>query len=134
MRELRVELGQQRAVIREHPLWDSARAAAERKATLLKGRIADVNSRRPPEEWRARLLASGVLGEQIVNHYPEATGPLEIFDQARRCQKCGGKAATEWIPDRLQRTCRRCGFKWTELPLDGAEAPDTEEPPAQPEG
>ena len=93
-----------------------------------------MSSRRPPEDWREQLAAMGLVGEQILSHYPEAAERLQVFDQARRCPKCGGKATARWFPDRLKRDCKRCGFAWHELPLSSPLAPETEEPPAQPEG
>ncbi len=69
--------------------------------------------------------AAAALGADLPStfeRWPEARADLPRFDPGRRCVKCGaGDAGAEYRPDRLDRSCRRCGYRWTELPLDAAE-------------
>ena len=67
--------------------------------------------------------AAAALGTQLAGgafeRWPEAREALPRFDPRRPCVKCGaGDAGAEYRPDRLERVCRRCGYRWTELPLD----------------
>lgn len=55
---------------------------------------------------------------------PAYSGPMPL------CPKCGGcEANTDWCaanrvnPERLARTCRRCGYQWDEAPNDAQKAP-----------
>jgi len=91
------------------------------KTERLDRRIEGVEGREPAEFWaaHARTLEAA---PQIEAHFPDALEPLEVYDPARRCRKCGGKAATKWVEDRLERTCRRCGHTTIEVPLDAEEA------------
>lgn len=55
--------------------------------------------------------------------------PLPRFDPARPCAKCGNRSArSRWFAkdaqtgqEGIDRQCDRCGFVWTEAPLDAAE-------------
>ena len=91
-----------------------------------------MRARKPPEAWHL-MERQKSLFLRAVEHYPDALGPLEVFDPGRRCAKCAGKAAVAWEPDRLKLTCRRCGYSWVALPLDSM-PPENAETPAQPEG
>jgi len=57
---------------------------------------------------------------------------MKKYDSESKCEKCGcGMCATRWlpkeygghgrlpieIPDKMERTCNNCGFKWYEIPL-----------------
>lgn len=82
------------------------------------------------EEWENGGFERTRATEIHAALFPEL-GSLPRFEPKRRCPKCHGRARVQWRQDRLDRRCRRCGFMWTEAPLDSV---DTEEPPAQPEG
>ena len=98
----------------------------EGKIERLDRHIEGVEGREPLEFWEAhrKTLAAA---PQIEKHFPDAIEPLEVFDPARRCRKCGGKSNVNWLEDRLGRTCKRCSWAWVELPLDSEEAPSSPE-------
>src|ERR1039458_2840762 len=100
------------------------------KIERLTSHIEGVEGREPEEFWAEHQPLLQAI-PQIEAHFPEALVPLEVYDPARRCRKCAGKARTRWLEDRLERVCRRCGWAWVERPLDSA--PEIEETP-QPEG
>ncbi len=61
---------------------------------------------------------------------------LPPFDPDGSCDKCGASDAMVFyrhqdifydLPERMERTCRRCRFEWSEAPLDTDAA--TEENP-----
>jgi len=83
--------------------------------------------REPLEFWEAHRKTLEAA-PQIEKHFPDAIEPLEVFDRARRCRKCGGKSKVNWLEDRLGRTCRRCGWAWVELPLDSVEIEEAAQP------
>ncbi len=65
--------------------------------------------------------AAAALGVVLpdLGRFPDALGPLPAFDPERACTKCGATdAAAAYVPDRLERTCRRCAYRWHEAPLD----------------
>lgn len=69
------------------------------------------------------------VDDQIRENFPDVLSPIPTFDPLRPCPKCGKiKGRTQWVEDRLQRTCKRCGFGWVELPI-----PEKEETPPSPE-
>ena len=86
-------------------------------------------SDRPRIDYAGALLSAGrvaaaasVLGVRAPAgaflRFPEAASPVDRFDPRRRCVKCGeGRALVRYVPDRLERTCRRCGWSWAEAPL-----------------
>jgi hypothetical protein len=100
------------------------------KIERLTSHIEGVEGREPEEFWAEHQPLLQAI-PQIEAHFPEALVPLEVYDPARRCRKCAGRARTRWLEDRLERVCRRCGWVWVERPLDSA--PEIEETP-QPEG
>jgi len=61
---------------------------------------------------------------------PVVVDGMQRFDVNRACPKCGGtKSKVEHRPavgghkpERLERRCETCGFKWDEAPLDAAAA------------
>lgn len=75
--------------------------------------ISDVEGRQPPSYWQEQL--ESIWPGPAARDGPE---PLEVFDPARRCPKCSGKAKVRWLDDRLERICRRCRFTWEERSLD----------------
>lgn len=108
--------------------WTGKGASAEGRIGRLRSHIDQVEGRMLEEWWAEHtpLLEQQLI--QIVDHFPDALEPLEGFDPARRCRKCGGKARATWEADRLKRVCKRCGFTYLELPLDSA--PEIEKPPS----
>lgn len=106
------------------------------KIERLSSHIEGVEGREPEEFWAEHQPLLQAI-PQIEAHYPDALIPLELYDPARRCRKCGGKARASYEPDRLKRTCRRCTFSWYEIPLDAEKPPSPEaegSSPEEPEG
>jgi len=90
------------------------------KIERLTTHIEGVEAREPLEFWETHLKTLDAA-PQIEAHFPDALTPLEVFDPARRCPKCGGKPRVAWVENRLHETCKRCGFAWVTLPLDSVE-------------
>jgi hypothetical protein len=43
----------------------------------------------------------------------------KLYDPNRPCSKCGGTSVgTHYFGSFMERRCARCGYKWTERPLD----------------
>ncbi len=121
-----------RAKIRAHPSWAAEKISAQRALARLERRLSDVKARKDPEEWAQLLSSSLPSGPE---RFPEMLGGLPPFDEAARCPKCGkNRARTRWVPDRLERTCRRCGYRWLEAPLAAMEESPERERDPHPEG
>jgi hypothetical protein len=45
---------------------------------------------------------------------------MQVYNDNRRCPKCGGVAGTRYDQGKalMRRLCVRCGFEWHERPLD----------------
>ena len=62
---------------------------------------------------------------------------MNRYDKNRRCQKCGGVATTTHVTEpytgasRMQRSCLRCSYTWSESPLDVPAIPDVPHTGAQ---
>ncbi len=107
------------------PLGGVAHALAELRSRWEDSRGAD----RDRLAYAGALLAAGRLDAAAavlrvdpppgaLVRYPEAARPLDRFDPRRRCRKCGDRPArVRYVPDRLERSCRRCGWSWSEAPL-----------------
>ena len=50
------------------------------------------------------------------------------YDSQRKCPKCLADASTRYRGGRLLRRCLRCGYEWTEEPLDTLEVKDENSP------
>jgi hypothetical protein len=43
----------------------------------------------------------------------------KLYDPNRPCSKCGGTSVgTFYLASFMERRCARCGYKWSERPLD----------------
>lgn len=50
--------------------------------------------------------------------------PLLPYDPKSKCTKCGGDmVSTEYRLERMWRRCFRCGYSWSEAPLDSGAKP-----------
>ena len=117
LRRLGLELRTEEAAVLKYGRWTKEGARAEGKIERLRSHIDQVQTREAEEFWAEHqpLLQAA---PQIEEHFPDVLEELEVFDPARRCPKCRGKAKAMYEPDRLKRVCRRCTYSWYERPLD----------------
>src|ERR1039458_9017371 len=92
------------------------------KIERLTSHIEGVEGREPEEFWAEHQPLLQAI-PQIEAHFPEALVPLEVYDPARRCRKCAGRARTRWLEDRLERVC---DLVRSDCPAGGVEAPGRE--------